>query len=187
MCNARHAVTVQVAEHKGETERIGKALLTETKLLFDWWYRVRDGTLKRSSFQVYVSPLRQRVETLLEEGTLCGNVKVESRCRGILERSEAMWTFVRVEGVEPSNNASERALRSAVLWRKGSFGTHSPQGSRFVERILTATTSCRLQGRNVFAYITEACQAASLGCPAPSLLPQAAAPVVMTMPERYAA
>jgi transposase len=98
-----------VSEHKGEAERIGKALLEEAKLLFDWWYRVRDGTLKRSSFQVYVSALRRRVETLLEEGTLCGNVKVESRCRGILERFDAMWTFVRVEGVEPSNNASYAA------------------------------------------------------------------------------
>jgi transposase len=74
-----------------------------------------------------------------------------------------------------------------VLWRKGSFGTHSPEGSRFVERILTATTTCRLQDRNVFAFITEACQAASLGRPAPSLLPQAAAPVVNSMPERAAA
>jgi len=164
-----------ISEHKGEANRIGTALLEEADHLFEWWYRVRDGTLKRASFQVYVSSMRPRVESLLQEGTICGNTKVESRCRGILERFEAMWTFVRVEDVEPTNNASERALRSAVLWRKGSFGTHSPEGSRFVERILTATTSCRLQERNVVSYITEACQSHLHGLPAPSLLPAATA------------
>jgi len=94
---------------------------------------------------------------------------------------------VRVEDVEPTNNASERALRSAVLWRKGSFGTHSPEGSRFVERILTATTSCRLQERNVVSYITEACQAHLHGLPAPSLLPQPATVVAIQAPRRKVA
>ena len=84
-----------------------------------------------------------------------------------------MWTFVRVEGVEPTNNPAERALRHAVIWRKTSFGTQSKAGSRYVERILTAVTTLRMQKRNVLDYLVEARQAAIRGRPAPSLLPVA--------------
>ncbi len=69
----------------------------------------------------------------------------------------ALWTFVRVRGVEPTNNDAERALRRAVLWRRKSFGTQSEVGSRFVERILTVVTTLRQQGRNVLEYLTAAC------------------------------
>lgn len=57
------------------------------------------------------------------------------------------------------------------MWRKTSFGTDSPYGSRFVERILTRVTGLRMQGRNVRDYVTAACEAALTGTPAPSLLP----------------
>ena len=65
----------------------------------------------------------------------------------ILKLEEAMWTFVEVEGVEPTNNFGERCIRHSVMWRKTSFGTQSPEGSRFVERILTAVTTLKLQKR----------------------------------------
>ena len=81
------------------------------------------------------------------------------RCREILKLEGALFTFVRVTGVEPTNNIAERAIRPAVLWRKGSFGTDSEQGSRFVERILTVVTTLRLQQRNVLDYVTSACVA----------------------------
>lgn len=83
----------------------------------------------------------------------------------------ALWTFVHTQGVEPTNNAAERILRQGVLWRKGSFGTDSSNGSRFVERILTAVTTLRLQKRNVLDYMTAACEAALHGTSPPSLLP----------------
>ena len=95
-------------------------------------------------------------------------------CRAILGEEPALWTFVRVAGVEPTNNQSERALRPAVLWRKRSFGTHSAAGSRFVERVLTVVTTLRLQGRHVLGYLTAACTAALCGTPPPSLVPASA-------------
>ncbi len=76
-----------------------------------------------------------------------------------------------MDGVEPTNNAAEQALRPAVLWRKGSFGTHSEAGSRFVERILTVSATCRRQGRDLLAFLIEALTAAQRGTPPPSLLP----------------
>jgi transposase len=48
-----------------------------------------------------------------------------------------------VDGVEPKNNAAERAVQPAVLWRKGCFGTQSETGSRFVERLLAVSATCR--------------------------------------------
>ena len=79
---------------------------------------------------------------------------------------------MRVEGVEPTNNAAERAIRPGVLWRKGSFGTQSAQGSRFVEAMMTVVATLKQQHRHVLAYMTDACQAAYTGMPAPSLLPR---------------
>ena len=66
-------------------------------------------------------PVRQEVERLLEAGQTCGVPKTEGTCRELLKLRQALWTFVRHEGVEPTNNAAERAIRPGVLWRKGSF------------------------------------------------------------------
>ena len=99
--------------------------------------------------------------------------KTEGTCRDILKRRQALWTFVHLEGVEPTNNKGEQAIRSGVLWRKVSFGTHSVRGSRFVESMLTVVTTLKQQQRNILEYLTEACQAAVRDEPAPSLLPEA--------------
>jgi len=95
--------------------------------------------------------------------------------RSQIRRSEAgethLWTFVRVEGIEPTNYEAERSLRHAVLYRKTSGGTDSESGSRFVERILTVVATCRQQKLNVLEYLTRCYQAHLDGQPAPSLLP----------------
>ena len=142
--------------------------------MFTWWHRVGDGTLKRSSFQTYVSDLRLRVGLRMWQGELLADDQTARTCANLRAIEPALWTFVRQEGVEPTNNAAERALRHGVLWRKGSFGTHSPAGSRFVERILTVRDTLRQQQRNVLDYLTEACQATLHHRPAPSILPQSA-------------
>lgn len=163
-----------ISERGGKATRIGKDLVAEVERLFHLGHRVRDGTLKRSSFRVYMGEVRRRVEALLDEGTACGHAGAEGKCRSILKLKEALWTFVRVEGVEPTNNAAERDIRHGVIWRKISFGTDSARGSRFVERILTVVISLKKQNRNVTDYITQACHAALLQKPAPSILPDAA-------------
>jgi len=164
------------AEGPGTAGRRGRALLAETDQLFTWWHRVRDGTLTRSTFRTYMRPLRQRVEALLWLGSRGRHTPTAATCREILALAPALWTFVRVPGVEPTNNAAERALRPGVLWRKGSFGSHSPAGSRFAERMLTAAATLKQQRRNVVDYVTCACEAALRGEPSPSLLPSAAIP-----------
>lgn len=101
----------------------------------------------------------------------CGCAKTAAVCGELLAAEASLWTFARVVGVEPTNNAAEREVRHAVCWRKTSFGTDSENESRFVERILTILASCRRQGRNVLAFLTAAVIAHRNGEPAPTLLP----------------
>jgi transposase len=159
-------------DRAGAGKRIGEQLLLCADRLFELWYRVRDGTLSRSTFRcVYVPPLRRQVREWLRSGAACGCVKTAGMCREILAVEASLWTFARVAGVEPTNNAAEREVRHAVCWRKTSFGTDSERGSRFVERILTVLASCRRQGRNVLEFLTTAVTAHRNGKPAPTLLP----------------
>ena len=158
----------------GEAKRLGRALQRQTDQMFHLWHRVRDGTLKRSSFRLYMRPIQRKVGLLLRQGQACSIRKVAGRCKRILKLEAAMWTFVRVEGIEPTNNHGERGVRHAVMWRKLSFGTDSANGSRFAERVLTAVVTLRLQHRNVLDYITTVCEAALHGRPPPSLLPDRA-------------
>ena len=146
-----------ISERGGESQVIGEALLEETKEVFRLWHQVIDGTLSRHKFQKLMMPVEQRVKELLAEGRDCRSSKTRGTCRQIRAVEAALWTFVRVSGVEPTNNAAERALRRAVLWRRKSFGTQSAAGSRFVERLLTVVTTLRQQGRDVMAYLTAVC------------------------------
>jgi len=154
-----------------EASVIGRALELLTETMFHAWHRVRDGTMTRAAFQELIEPLRAHVVARLQEGAACPVQVVAGRCGEILELEPALWTFAYVEGVEPTNNAAEHRIRHGVMWRKTSFGTDSPSGSRFVERILTVVTTLRMQGRNVLDYVTSACEAALQGRDAPSLLP----------------
>src|SRR5215831_2564520 len=155
----------------GASEAIGEALLAQAHQMFTWWHRVREGRLARSTFRSYMTPLRREVERLLEAGSQCGVAKTEGTCREILKRRQALWTFVQVDGVEPTNNTAERAIRPGVQWRKGSFGIQREAGSRFVESMMTVVATLKYQKRNVLDYLTAAHEAALHGEAAPSLLP----------------
>jgi transposase len=155
----------------GSSRRIGRRLLHLTDHMFHLWHRVRDGTLSRWMFRFHMIAIRDEVGAWLRQGARCAHPRTAGTCADILDCETALWTFVTVEGVEPTNNAAERVLRQAVLWRKKSFGTRGPCGSCFVERILSVVATCRLHGRNVLEYLTAACVAAANHEPAPSLWP----------------
>ena len=163
-------------ERGGESQRIGEAILAQSDLMFEWWYQVRDGTMTRATFQENMKPVQQKVGEWLRRGTCCTHSKTAGTCRDILKREEALWTFVYIEGVEPTNNLAERQVRHGVIWRKICFGTQSEAGSRFAERIMTVGATLQQQQRNALDYLTEACDAANWGRPSPSLLPTAPIP-----------
>jgi transposase len=150
---------------------IGEELLTHTDILFELWYKVRDGTQSRDWLSRQVEDwLRAEVQSLLARGAGCGCAKTAGMCEEMAKVEPAFWTFVRAEGVEPTNNAAERALRPAVLWRKCSFGCHSEKGCRFVERLLSVTQTLRLQKRPILDYLVEALSAHRSNQAIPQLL-----------------
>lgn len=153
----------RMAERSGASKEIGEALLKQTKRLFHWWHRVRDGTLSTELFQAAMARLRQSVHHLLSEAaSLCHSsreqtplAKTARTCQQILNLEPALWKFVEVNAVEPTNNTAERALRTAVIWRDLSYGSWSRSGSEFVERLLTVVMSLRLQERPVLEFLIQ--------------------------------
>jgi transposase len=150
---------------------VGERLLVIEAQVFGSWHRYRAGELDRAGLQAALAPVQTELARVLTDGATAGHPVAQSLCRAVQKLEPALWTFVTVPGVEPTNNAAEQALRPAVLWRKGSFGTHSPAGSRFVERILTVAASCRQQERPLLDFLVEAVVAQRTGTPPPSLVP----------------
>lgn len=172
----------KISERSGVSRQIGRDLLAQQKKLFRLWRRVRDGTLSRTQFQSAVLPIQERVRSLLglgadyqissqEKTPLAKTVRT---CRQLQKVELAMWLFVTVEALEPTNNAALAAIRPAVLWRRTSFGSQSEAGSNFVARMLTVIMTLHSQNRNVLEYMTAAIGAARSGKSAPSLLPEVA-------------
>ena len=157
----------------GEAAEVGRRLLGHSERLFGWWHRVRGGTMARATMRCYVDFMRPSFRADLRRGLGCGCAKTAGTCRELLAGETHLWTFVRVEGVEPTNNDAERALRHGVIYRKLSGGTDSEAGSRFVERMLSVVATCRQQEVNVLDYLTRCYQARLEGQPVPSLLPAA--------------
>jgi transposase len=151
---------------------LGQRLRHATCELFEHWADYRAGRITRVALRHRMGPVRRKVERLLLRGLQSGNRDVRGTCRELYEHREWLWTFLRHERVEPTNNAGERSLRHAVIWRKLSFGTQSASGSRFVETMLTVIETCRQQRRHAFTFITAAVEAHLAHQSAPSLLPR---------------
>jgi len=152
-------------------EEFGRRLLDQTRLLFRQWSRCRDGTITHRGLKISLGATRRAVERLLLRGLRCGHRKLSGLSQELLHHRARLWTFLDHDGVEPTNNASERALRHAVIWRKLSFGTQSAGGSRFVETMLSVIETCRQQDRDVLAFVTESIANHLADRPSPSLLP----------------
>src|SRR5712692_8024689 len=160
-----------LVDRGGEAEPIGRWGLAEIERLFALWHRFRAGECDRKELRRRLIPLQARLGRLLRRGQESPDRKAAGLCRELTKWWAALWTFARVDGVEPTNNVAERALRPAVLWRKGSFGSDSAAGSRFAEWLLTVVPSCRQQGRPLLAFLLAASEAPLWGSPPPSLLP----------------
>jgi transposase len=159
----------------GAARPLGTAALVLLETLFDAWHQARDNPAARARLAATVAPTQGAFRMLLEVGQRSPSAKAAGLCISLLTLWPALWTFVTVPGVEPTNNAAERAIRPAVLWRKGSFGSQSEAGALFVSRLLSVAATCRQQERSLLDYLTAVCTAAQQGHPIPSLLPEPAA------------
>lgn len=156
-------------ERDGPVGEWGSQSVALVDKVFGVWHQFREAKLDRAGLQAELQPMQEEMRSLLEAGCDLPLAKVQAFCRDLLALWPALWTFVTIEGVEPTNNAAERALRPAVLWRKGCFGAQSDAGNLFVARILTASATCRQQERHLLTFLTEAVLADRAGQPASRL------------------
>jgi transposase len=168
-----HLIRDFTAQGEGlEPEKsFGQAGLEIARRLFSAWDDFqRDGD--RARLIGRVAPLKRELKPLLERcaGKSPKYKRTRGLARNLLKVWPALWTFTKVEGVEPTNNRAERGLRGAVIYRKLSLGSQSEAGERTIERLLSASQTCRLQRRSLFAYLADVLAAKTRGDPLPALI-----------------
>lgn len=161
---------VALSERRGTVARWATDWLALSDIVFRVWHMYQGGGIDRVHMQAALEPIQATMHALLVTGAQRWDAG-DAISQELLEHWDALWTFVRTDGVEPTNNAAEQALRPAVLWRKGCFGANSADGNRFVERILSVSATCQQQERHLLSVLTTAVTAYWQGLPAPMLRP----------------
>jgi transposase len=158
------------SEGMGEQKRFGEDGLRIARELFASWQGYQ-ADANRARLQAQIAPLQDELHALLEHATRKSTKTRYHRvfAKSLLKRWPALWTFADTDGVEPTNNHAERGLRGAVIYRKLSLGSQSEQGERTIERLLSASITCRLQRRSLLAYLTDVLHASIRGDPIPAL------------------
>lgn len=160
---------VSFSERDGPVGTFGRELLDYAGLVFEYWHGFEQGKLSRKELKVWMAPVRRRFEATLERVVAADLDECSGSCADILAHKAALWTFVDVPGVDPTDNLAERDLRALVIWRKLCFGSQSERGLRFVERIMTVAHTLRKRGRDVLAFLERTVAAHRAGTPVPRL------------------
>ena len=178
----RNLLSAQELATTAAATRFCREALALQRQLFRLWHRFRGdprsrgAPLTRSQLIAKVLPIEKRFFALAERYVNAPDVEVSNLARALFVHHVHFFTFVHEDGVEPTNNVAERALRTAVQWRKIMFGNRSAEGERAVARLLTVTRTCQLQQLNVLAYLTATIYAHRRRQPAASLLPKRLTP-----------
>lgn len=157
-------------EMSGMCQEVGRAGRRARRKLFKLWRNFKAGLMDRAELQRQMKPVPLNLERALQRGRDSPDKKAKRFSKRLLKVFPALWTFVTVEGVEPTNNHAERMMRPPVLWRKVSFGNNSQTGCNFVTSILTVVQTLRLQRKPVLEYLTRAMTARRGGMPCPTVL-----------------
>ena len=144
-------------------------MLKEAGTLFSYWHAFKEAGCTRAELWQASALIRGRIKSSCLRYQKSSDKDVRTRAAGFLKNWDILFTFLRVEGIEPTNNAAERAIRPAVQWRKICFGNQSSNGERFTERILTVTRTCQMRQKNAFRFLTRLMSAFSRQEPLPSL------------------
>jgi transposase len=168
-----HAIRqfVSLSERDGAPGRLGHKLLKAAREVIAAHREYLQDDHDLDWLHARLQPIREQIQTLLEQGVRGRHLKTRRFCAGLLDEYDALWTFCEVPGISPTNNAAERALRHGVLLRKIQLGTQSEKGNRWIERICSTRETCRLQRRSVLGYLQAAATAAHHRQPIPSLTP----------------
>jgi transposase len=160
----------KLVDRGSDAKDVGEMGLEAVDVVFTLWHAFLGGGMTRSQLQREIASVRHTLREWLQCGCACKDTKAAAFCENVLSVEPALWTFVRKEGIEPTNNHIERLLRPGVLWRKNAFGCHSEAGCRFVERVLTVMQTLRLQKRPVLEFLYQSLLAHRQAQKAPKLL-----------------
>jgi len=168
-----HAIRqfTELSERPGAPGKLGRKLLGAAREVFAVHRAYLQDDRDLAWLKAELDPHRDRIEQLLKQGSRGRHPKTARFCEGLLDEYVALWTFCEVPGIDPTNNAAERALRHAVILRKVSLGTQSDRGSRWIERVCSVRESCRLQRRPIIDYLIDVATAAQHRRPIPTLVP----------------
>ena len=161
---------VGFSQRAGPQGRFGRELLEHAALVFEYQQGFTSGALSREELRRWMDPVRRRFEALLVRIVAADLRGLSGSCANLLAHAQALWMFVDVPGVGPTNNLAERDLRSFVIWRKLSYGCQSERGLRFVERVMTVAMTLRKRGRGVLDFIERSVRAHFDAAPAPAML-----------------
>lgn len=161
----------EISQRPGAAGKLGARLLAVARDVIHSHRRYLQDGHDLTWLQHELQPLREQFKILLEQGVRGRHKKTSRFAAGLLDEYAALWTFCEVPGIDPTNNAAERALRHGVIIRKIQLGTQSHAGSRWIERICSARETCMLQRRSVLTYLIDAATAAHHRQPIPSLAP----------------
>lgn len=172
-----------MAQRDGPSSDIGATLCNYTLAMFSVWHDFKRGALSRAELQAMFrkpprgspdpTPFVDRFRDQLHQGLDCGHRATAGTCRDILDNHwAALWTFIDIDGIDPTNNHAERELRSTVMWRQRSFGAQSERGNRFAERITTTDRTLRKRGASLYPFLCDAIAASWTGQTPPALMPQ---------------
>ena len=172
----RNILGTQELAKTTDAEKFCRDALALHARLFRLWHRfragpeVRYGPVTREQLILKSIPIQKAFFELGRRYLDSRDKDARNLATVLFVRCERFFTFIEKEGVEPTNNSAERALRCAVQWRKTSFGSRSPEGEVAMARLLTVARTCRLQNRNSLHYLAHAIRAHRCGHPVPSLL-----------------
>jgi transposase len=162
----------EFASAKGHSGFFGQEMMRLTDKMFREWKHVRDGTITRREFYKAAQiEIEAPMIMLIKQGREYGNSRVKAMCGDILRHHlPSLFNFARHDGIEPTNNVAERALRFDVILRKLSFGSWSDSGCEYISRISTVRETCRLQNRSFYEYLNSLIRSIRHGMPLPTLV-----------------
>lgn len=167
----RHLLGMMEFTKNNAVERFCRDALALHARLFRLWHKFRGGHIDRSQLYLRSIPIQKHIFQLAERHLDSQHREVRNLATALFVYNERLFTFLEEEGVEPTNNSAERALRTGVQWRKVCFGNRSAAGELATARLLTVAETCDLQRLNTLAYLTAAIACHRRRQPVTSLLP----------------
>jgi transposase len=168
----RNLLGILALSKSSAVERFCRDVLAEHAKLFRLWHKFRGGRIDRRQLLLRSIPIQERIFALAERHLDSSNREVHNLAAALFDHIERLFVFIEQEGVEPTNNSAERALRTGVQWRKICFGNRSAQGELATARLLTVAETCDLQRLNILAYLSAAIASHRRRQPVISLLPR---------------